>query len=89
MHTIDGAVDRVVPSAVSGSISISEYLGQGAIPGAVDGIAAAIFPHLLARAKVLTRKVAPSDSRPLSVDDCLDYSAVVLKRSGSFAGVRR
>src|SRR5699024_1708417 len=40
------------------------------------------------RSEVLTGQIAPGDAGTVAVDDSLDDSTVVLKRSGSFADIR-
>ena len=63
-------------------------MGQHPVPGAVGGVAAVTFPYRLPRSEVLTGQIAPGDAGTVAVDDSLDDSTVVLKRSGSFADVR-
>src|SRR5699024_5085577 len=58
------------------------------VPGAVGGVAAVTFPYRLPRSEVLTGQIAPGDAGTVAVDDSLDDSTVVLKRSGSFADIR-
>ena len=88
MGTIDGAIDRDVPIDVTSSISIGEHMSQDSVPGAVGGVAAVAFPYCLPRSEVLTGKIAPGDTRSVSVDDSLNNLTIILKRSGSLADVR-
>lgn len=87
--TIDRAIDGDVPIDITGSVGISENLGEDAVPGTVGGVATVSFPHCSPRAEVFSGKVAPGDAGPIPVGDALDDSTVVFERSSSLPLVGR
>jgi hypothetical protein len=89
VSTVDRTIDRDIPTDVTGSVGIGKHLSQRSVPGAVGGVAAVAFPDCLPGADVLKWQIAPGDAGPVTVDDSLEVSAIVLKRSSSFTGVRR